>query len=104
MRQPPTQSGAPHPPFRFQLGLLLLGLPRRFIPPGLRDLPPSGADEPVSNPVGQAGPRQPGGLPYQCVVVRHHPNPYRGRVDAVFFFSRSGHGSEVYAPRGHKVN
>jgi hypothetical protein len=39
---------APRPPYRWQLGLLLLGLPRRLIPCGLRDLPPGGADDPFS--------------------------------------------------------
>ena len=33
---------APRPPFRWQLGLLLLSLPRRFIPGRFRDLPPGG--------------------------------------------------------------
>lgn len=38
MREP---YAVPRPPYRWQLGLLLLGLPRRFIPGRFGDLPPS---------------------------------------------------------------
>lgn len=34
----------PRPLYRWQLGLLLLSLPRRLIPRGLSDLPAGGAD------------------------------------------------------------
>jgi hypothetical protein len=57
------------PLYRWQLGLLLLGLPRRLIPRGFRDLPPGRANEPVSYPVGQARPGQLGCLPDQLLVL-----------------------------------
>jgi hypothetical protein len=36
---------ATRPPYRWQLGLLLLSLPRRFIPGSLPDLAPRSADD-----------------------------------------------------------
>lgn len=68
---------APRPPYRWQLGLLLLSLPRRFIPRGFRDLAPRVADEPVPYPVGQARPRQLGGLPDQLLVLGGDPDVQR---------------------------
>jgi hypothetical protein len=62
--------GGAVPRFRFILGMLLAGLPRRFIPGNLCDLPPGGADEPVPDPVGQARPRQLGGLLDERLVLR----------------------------------
>lgn len=69
-----VSSPAPRPPYRWQRGLLLLCLPRRFIACGFRDLPPGGADQPVPYPVGQAGPRQLGGLPDQLLVLGGDPD------------------------------
>lgn len=60
---------SPRPLYRWQLGLLLLSLPRRLIPCRLCDLSPGGADQPVPDPVGQAGPRQLRGLADQLLVV-----------------------------------
>jgi hypothetical protein len=60
---------APRPPYRWQRGLLLRGLPRRFIPGRFGDLPPGRPDQPVPNPVGQAGSRQLGGLPDQPFML-----------------------------------
>ena len=54
---------APRPRFRWLLGLLFAELPRRFIAGRFRDLAPSRPDEPVPDPIGQARPRQLGGLP-----------------------------------------
>lgn len=65
----------PRPLYRWQLGLLLLSLPRRLIPRGFGDLAPRGADEPVPYPVAQARPRQLGGLPDQSVMIRCQPDP-----------------------------
>ena len=66
----------PHPPFRWQLGLLAASLPRRFIPAGcsllLRQLLAGGADEPLSNPVGDAHPRPLGGLADQLPMLWGH--------------------------------
>jgi hypothetical protein len=59
----------PRPLFRWQLGLLARSLPRRFIPAGLRDLSPSGADDGLPQPIGEADPCQLGGLPDQCVML-----------------------------------
>lgn len=63
---------APRPLYRWQLGLLLLSLPRRLIPADLGDLPPSRADQSVSYPVGQAGPGKLGSLSNQPFMVRSH--------------------------------
>lgn len=60
---------APRPLYRWQLGNLLQGLPRRLIPGGFRDLPPGGPDQAVPYPVGQAGPRQLGGLADESLVL-----------------------------------
>lgn len=54
---------------RFLLGLIARGLPRSAIPGGFRDLAPGGADEPVPYPVGQARPRQLGGLADQLFMI-----------------------------------
>lgn len=63
----------PRPPFRWQAGLLLLSLPRRFIASGLRDLPPGGADQSLPHPSGDADPRQLGGLTDQVFVLLKQP-------------------------------
>ncbi len=63
---------APRPLYRWQLGLLLWSLPRRFIPGGFGDLSPRDANQPVPYPVGQAGSRQLGGLADQPLVLRSH--------------------------------
>ena len=55
--------------YRFLLGLIARGLPRSTIPGGLPDLAPGGADEPVPYPVGQARPRQLGGLADQLFMI-----------------------------------
>jgi hypothetical protein len=59
----------PRPLYRWQLGLLLLSLPRRFIPAHLCDFPPGRADQSVPYPVGQTGPGQLGSLPNQTLVL-----------------------------------
>ena len=63
---------APRPRYRWQLGLLLRSLPRRFIPSGFSDLSPGRADQPVPYPVGQAGPGQLGGLSDQLFMLGSH--------------------------------
>lgn len=57
------------PMHRFLLGLIARGLPRNAIPGGFRDLPPGGADESVPYSVGQARPRQFGGLADQLLMI-----------------------------------
>jgi hypothetical protein len=50
-------------------------LPRhRFIAGGFRDLPPGDLGEPIPYPVGQARPRQLGGLLHQLFVLGCHPD------------------------------
>ena len=60
---------SPRPLYRWQLGLLLRSLARRFIPSSFGDLPPGRADQPVSNPVRQAGPRELGSVANQLLVL-----------------------------------
>lgn len=78
MRQ--IRPASPRSRFRWQLGLLLLSLPRRLIPRSFRDLAPCVADEPVPYPVGQARPRQLGGLPNQLLVLGDQTDMQGGRV------------------------
>src|SRR5262245_6934536 len=61
-------------PFRWQLGLLLLSLPRRFIAGRLRQLAAGRADEPLPYPVGHARPGQVRRLPYQLLVLGGDPD------------------------------
>ena len=63
---------APRPLYRWERGLLLRCLARRFIPGSFGDLAPGRADQPVPNPVGQAGPCQLGGLPDQPFMLGSH--------------------------------
>ena len=74
------------PPYRWQLGLLLLSLPRRFIPRGFRDLASGGPDEPVPYPIGQARPRQLGSLPDQLLVLWYQTDMQGGRVPPLLRF------------------
>jgi hypothetical protein len=60
---------APRPRYRWLLGLLFSGLPRRFIAGRFGDLAPRGPDEPIPDPIGQARPRQLGGLPNHLFMV-----------------------------------
>lgn len=60
---------APRPLYRWQLGLLLRSLARRFIPGSFGDLPPGRADQPVSNPVRQAGSRELGSVADQLLML-----------------------------------
>lgn len=53
MRHAP-QRPSPRPLYRWQLGLLLLSLPRRLIPRGFRNLAPSGTDDALPEPIGKA--------------------------------------------------
>jgi hypothetical protein len=77
----------PRPPYRWQTGLLLLSLPRRLITCGLCDFAPGGADQPVPYPVGQAGPRQLGGLADQFLMLRSHPDVQGRRMTALRFLA-----------------
>ena len=61
--------GGAVPMHRFLLGLIARGLPRSTIPGGFGDLASSDADEPVPYPVGQARPRQLGGLADQLLMI-----------------------------------
>ncbi len=56
-------------PLRWQLGLLLLSLPRRLIPGCFGNLSPGGFDDPLPEPVGHAHACQGRRLPYQGVVL-----------------------------------
>jgi hypothetical protein len=58
--------------YRWQLGLLLLSLPRRFIPSGFCYLPSSCADQSVPYPVGQTGPCQLCRLPDKSFMLRSY--------------------------------
>lgn len=62
----------PCPLHRWQLGLLLLSLPRRFIPGSFRDLTPCGTDQSVPYPVGQTGPCEVGRLPDKSFMLRSY--------------------------------
>jgi hypothetical protein len=70
----------PRPLYRWQLGLLLLSLPRRLIPGSFGDLPPGRADQPVPYPVGQAGPCHLGSLPDQLLVLGDQPDVQSRRM------------------------
>lgn len=61
-------------PLRWQLGLLLLSLPRRLIPGCFGNLPPGGFDDPLPEPVGHAHACQGRRLPYQGIVLWQEPN------------------------------
>ena len=74
---------APRPPYRWLLGLLFPGLPRRLIAGRFCDLPPGDADQPVPNPDGQAGSRQLGGLPDQLFMLGSDADVQRGRMLAL---------------------
>lgn len=84
----------PRPLYRWQLGLLLLNLPRRLISCGLSDFPARRANEPVPYPVGQARSRQLGSLPDQRFMVWDQSNVQRGRVPPFGRFRF--HGSMVH--------
>jgi hypothetical protein len=71
---------APRPPYRWQLGLLLLSLPRRFIAGRFRDVLPGGADELVPYPVGHARPRQLGGPLNHLLMLRGDADEEGGGV------------------------
>ena len=73
--------------FRFQAGLLLLSLPRRFIPGGLSDLPPSGADQSLPNPRGDADSRQLGRLSDQLLLLGEESDAEGGCLGLVFCFA-----------------
>jgi len=60
---------APRPPYRWLLGLLFSGLPRRRIAGRFRDLPLCVADQPLPHPSGEAEPRQLGGLFHQSLML-----------------------------------
>ena len=69
---------APRPRYRFLFGLLFSGLPRRFIAGRFRDLPPGGADQSISYPIGKAGPRQRGGLADEFLMLGNKTNVQGG--------------------------
>lgn len=73
----------PRPLYRWQLGLLLQSLPRRFIPSSFGDLPPGRADQPVPYPVGQADPRQRHGLADDLLVLGNQSDVQGGRVSTL---------------------
>jgi hypothetical protein len=82
---------APRTLYRWQRGLLLRSLPRRFIAGRFRDLPPGGSDDPLPEPIGQAHACQGRRLSNQGVVLWQESNANRRGVCAVFFLPRSSH-------------
>ncbi len=81
-------------PYRWQLGLLLPGLPRRLIPGGFRNFPAGGADDALPEPVRQAHSCQRRRLPNQSIVLRQEADSQGGRVGAFGLFPRSYHRSQ----------
>jgi hypothetical protein len=78
------------PPYRWQLGLLFLGLPRGLIAAGLGNLAPRGAHQPLANPCRNADPRQAGGLADQLFLLGEHTKPQRNRLGGVSLGSSHG--------------
>lgn len=68
----------PHPLFRWHLGLLLAGLPRRFIASRFGKILSGGPNQPLSNPIRKADAYRVSRFSNQRVVFRHQPNPERG--------------------------
>jgi len=105
---------APRPPYRWQLGLLLLLLPRRFIAGGPRPGRPGRLPLPAAVPLqlatGASYQRLPepiaqvpgAGSPYgmlrrfanQSVVLREEPHPKRCGVSTRFLYLWSSHVQE----------
>jgi hypothetical protein len=85
----------PRPRFRWLLGLLFSGLPRRCIAGRFRDLAPSCADDPFAQPVGQAHPCQGRRFTHQGVVLRQESDSHRCGMRSLFFFPRSRHSGEL---------
>ena len=86
MRQQPAVP--PRPLFRWQLGLLWASRPRSLIPCGLADFAASGTHQPLSNPRGNADPRQAGRLADQLLLLGEQANTDGGGLGAVGLWSR----------------